>query len=153
MKLRDNPDPLIRLAWLATRIQKRRGARSFSANKQLLCWKAATDFLPAVRREAGKNREALILGLAATLEEELTRKFEAAAREHRENQPLSQGCIAFAEHFVDHIWDGIFQSREPASAALRRMAAIYRFALLEIYRERGIGEASDDNSEGHGRET
>ena len=143
MKLKDNPDPLVRLAWLATKIQQRRGV-SASANKQLLCWKIAMNFLPAASRATSKDRDALVLGLASTLEEELKRKSEAAARKHRDNQRLDEACISFSEHFMDEIWNGVFHSREPASRAQRQAAAIYRFALLESYRERAIPETSEN---------
>ena len=142
MKLKDNPDPLVRLAWLATRIQQRRGV-SASTNKQRLCWKIAMDFLPAASRTTSKDRDALVLGLASTLEEELTRKSDASARKHRDNQRLDEACIAFSEHFMDEVWNGVFHSREPASRKQREAAAIYRFALLEAYRERAIPETPE----------
>ena len=143
MKLKDNPDPLVRLAWLATRIQQRRGV-SASANKQLLCWKIAMNFLPAAQRTTSKDRDALVLGLASTLEEELTRKSDAAARKHRDNQRLDESCISFSEHFIDEVWNGIFHSKEPDSRQQRQAAAIYRFALLEAYRERTIPETPEN---------
>ena len=142
VNLKDNQDPLIRLAWLATRIQKRRSVRD-SANKQLLCWKTAMDFYLSAHYSTSSDQTALILGLAGTLEEELTRKQDAAARKHRENQRLDQACIDFATHFADAVWKGVFHSKEPTSQEQRRAAAIYRFALLEAYRERGISEAEN----------
>ena len=56
VNLKENEDPLIRLAWLATRIQKRRNIRD-STNKQLLCWKLALDFLPerAAQHDTGSE--------------------------------------------------------------------------------------------------
>jgi len=142
MKLKDNKDPLIRLAWLASRIQKRRSARD-SANKQLLCWKTALDFLTAAGRPVSTDSTALTLGLAGSLEEELTRKEDAAAKKFRDNQPLGEACIEFAKHFLDEVWEKVFGSREPTSREQRRATAIYRFALLEIYRERGISESDN----------
>ena len=144
MKLKENPDPLVRLAWLATRIQKRRGV-SASANKQLLCWKIAMNFIPAAWRTMSKDRDALVLGLASTLEEELTRKSDAAKRIHRDNQRLDEACMLFSEHFMDEIWNGVSYSKEPASREQRQAAAIYRFALLEAYRERTIPETTEDD--------
>lgn len=143
--VKDNQDPLIRLAWLATRVQKRIGIGA-SANKQLLCWKLALTFYPAAQQSITKDRAALILGLASTLEEELTRKDDAGAKKHRDEQSLDQACIEFATHFADEVWTKIFQSREPTSQEQRRAAAIYRFALLEAYRERGIPEAENGAS-------
>ena len=152
VNLKDNQDPLIRLAWLATRIQKRVGIGA-SSNKQLLCWKTALDFYAGAESSTTSDRTALILGLAGTLEAELTRKNDAAARKHREDEfkrgpgrnregeSLDEACITFAEHFSDKVWPEIFNSREPASREQRRAAAIYRFALLEAYRERGIAES------------
>ena len=152
VKLRDNQDPLIRLAWLATRIQKRVGLGA-SANKQLLCWKTALDFHCGAERSTTSDRTALILGLAGTLEEELTRKNDAAAKKHRddefkrdsergrEGESLGEACITFAEHFSGNVWTSVFDSKEPTSQEQRRAAAIYRFALIEAYRERGIAES------------
>ena len=145
MKLKDNTDPLIRLAWLATRLQKRIGIGA-SVNKQLLCWKIALDFYPGAQRSASTDRTALVLGLASTLEEELTRKGDAAAKKHRDSQPLDQACLTFASHFVDEVWTKVFKSKEPTSQEQRRAASIYRFALLEAYRERGIPEAPNGAS-------
>ena len=154
MNLKNNENPLIRLAWLATRIQKRVGLGA-SANKQLLCWKTALEFYPGVERSTTSDRTALILGLASTLEEKLTRKNDAAAKKHRddelkrdsekgrEGETLGEACITFAEHFADNVWGGTFNSREPTSQEQRRAAAIYRFALIEAYRERGISESTD----------
>ena len=119
VNLKDNQDPLIRLAWLATRIQKRRSFRD-SASKQLLCWKTALDFYPSAQRSTTQDRIALIMGLAGTLEEELTRKNDAAARKHRDGQPLDQACIEFATHFTDKVWEEVFQSKEPTSQERRR---------------------------------
>lgn len=143
--VKDNQDPLVRLAWLATRVQKRIGIGA-SANKQLLCWKLALNFYPAAQQSITEDRTALILGLAGTLEEELARKDDAAAKKHRDGQPLDQSCIEFATHFADEVWVKVFQSKEPTSQEQRRAAAIYRFALLEAYRERGISEAEDGAS-------
>lgn len=145
VKLNDNQDPLIRLAWLASRIQRRRSSRD-STNKQLLCWKTALDFYPAAARSTTDDTTALILGLAGTLEEELTRKNDAAARKHRADQALSEACIEFARHFAHEVWGNVFKAKEPTSQEQRRAAAIYRFALLETYRERGIPETSEDNA-------
>ena len=145
MNLKDNQDPLIRLAWLATRVQKRIGIGA-SANKQLLCWKLALNFYPAAQQSITEDRTALILGLAGTLEEELVRKADAAVRKHRDGKSLDHACIEFATHFADEVWAKVFQSKEPTSQEQRRAAAIYRFALLEAYRERGVPETEDGAS-------
>ena len=146
VSLKNSQDPLIRLAWLASRIQRRRSARD-STNKQLLCWKTALDFYPAAEQSTTKDRTALILGLAGTLEEELTRKSDAAAKKHRDDRPLGDACIEFARHFATEVWQNVFKAKEPTSREQRRAAAIYRFALLEAYRERGIAEARDDTDD------
>ena len=145
VSLKNSQDPLIRLAWLASRIQKRRSTRD-STNKQLLCWKTALDFYPAAERSATKDRTALILGLAGTLEEELTRKGDAAAKKHRDDRPLGDACMEFARHFTTDVWAKVFKQKEPTSQEQRRAAAIYRFALLEAYRERGIPETAEDDA-------
>ena len=146
VSLKNNQDPLIRLAWLASRIQKRRSTRD-STNKQLLCWKTALDFYPAAQRSASRDRTALILGLAGTLEEELTRKNDAAAKKHRDARPLGDACVEFATHFATDVWENVFRAREPTSQEQRRARAIYRFALLEAYRERGISETHDADTD------
>ncbi|MDE0338299.1 MAG: hypothetical protein OXI80_11560 [Caldilineaceae bacterium] len=140
MNLRDSDDPLIRLAWLATLIQKRLGIGA-ATNKQLLCWKTALDFFPGAERSTSVDPTALTLGLAGTLEEELTRKNDAAAKKHRDGRPLDEACIDFARHFTENVWTKVFRSKEPTSREQRRAASIYRFALLEAYRERGIAES------------
>ena len=141
VNLKNNQDPLIRLAWLAARIQQRRNTRD-ATNKQLLCWKIALNFYVGAWHSTTKDRTALILGLAGTLEEELTRKSDAAAKKHRDGLSLDQACIEFATHFADEVWPKVFK-KEPTSQERRRAAAIYRFALLETYRERGIPEAEN----------
>ncbi|MCY3773940.1 MAG: hypothetical protein OXG98_18190, partial [Gemmatimonadetes bacterium] len=155
--LKDNQDPLIRLAWLATRIQKRLGSGA-SSSKQLLCWKIALDFYAGAVCSTTSDRTALILGIAGTLEAELARKNDAAASKHRKDEfkresdekeeSLGAACITFAEHFSDRVWAGVFGSQEPASRERRRAAAIYRFALLEAYRERGISESEAEIARG-----
>ena len=146
VQLKDSQDPLIRLAWLASRIQKRRSTRD-STNKQLLCWKIALDFYASAARSTTKDRVALLLGLAGTLEEELSRKHDAAAKKHRDAQPLGDGCIEFARHFTDNVWTKVFRSKEPTSREQRMAASIFRFALLETYRERGISESERDSTD------
>ncbi|MCY4355134.1 MAG: hypothetical protein OXC09_10200 [Truepera sp.] len=143
VNLKDSQDPLSRLAWLASRIQKRIGIGA-STSKQLLCWKAALGFYPSTLRSITQDRDALVQGLAGTLYEELTRKGDQGANEHRDNQPLDQACIDFAAHFADTVWPKVFRSKEPTSQEQRRTAAIYRFRLLEAYRERDISETRDD---------
>ena len=145
MKIQDNQDPLVRLAWLATRVQKRVG-NSASVSKQLLCWKTALSFFSHAQETITNDQAAMILGLAATLEDDLKRgSSDAAAKKHRDGQSLQDACIDFASHFAKHVWVEVFKSKEPASQDQRRASAIYRFALLEAYRERGIAEA--DNNE------
>ena len=115
---------------------------------------------PARNDQRQGDRTALILGLAGTLEEKLTRKNDAAAKKHRddelkrdskkgrEGETLGEACITFAEHFADNVWAGTFNSKEPTSQEQRRAAAIYRFALIEAYRERGISESADSAVDG-----
>ena len=145
VKLKQNQDPLIQLALLATRIQKRIGTGA-SANRQLLCWKTALDFYPGAVTSISTDQSALILGLAGTLEHELKRKNAAAANKHRDGQALDRACIDFARQFVEFVWPHVFNSKEPTSKEQRRAAAVYRFALLEAYRERGIAESADNGS-------
>ncbi len=144
VNLKDNQDPLIRLAWLATRIQSRIGIGA-GTNKQLLCWKTAMDFYPSAERSTSNDTNALILGLAGTLHQRLTRgEKDAAAAKHRDGQPLDKACIDFARHFAGEVWAKVFLSREPTSQEQRRASAIYRFALLETYRERAIPESTSE---------
>ena len=142
VKIKDNQDPLIRLAWLATRVQRRIGIGA-STNKQLLCWKTALEFYAGGDGTVSTDDTALILGLASTLHEKLKGRDDAAAK-HREGQPLDQACIDLASHFANEVWAKTLRSKEPTSQEGRRAAAIYRFALLEAYRERGIPEAQNN---------
>ena len=144
MTLEHSKDPLVRLAWLATRIQRRIGAGA-AANRQLLCWKAALRFYPSALRKITSDRHALILGLAATIEEELRRgSRKDAAKKHRDGASLEEACLDFATHFADEVWRKTLRGREPTSEEQRLAAATYRFALLEAYRERSIPETDDD---------
>lgn len=146
MKIRDNQDPIIRLAWLATRVQKRLGSRA-SASDQRLCWNTSLTFISG-SKTITEDEVAIILGLAGTLEERLTRgDSKAAASKYRDGKSLQEACIEFAEHFVTQVWVKVFDSKEPTSRDQRKASAIYRFALLESFRERGISESSngDDN--------
>ena len=149
VNLKDNPDPLIQLAWRAAGIQKRIGSRA-AANDQKLCWKVALDYYMGAQGTISADRDALVLGLASTLEERLCRgKGRAAPRKYREEKTLAAGCIAFAEHFADSVWEGVFKSKDPTLQEQRRAGAIYRFALLEAYRERGIPESENGASSAH----
>ena len=146
VNLKDNPDPLVHLAWLATGIQKRINIRD-SANKQRLCWKVALEYYMGARGVASVDRDALVLGLASTLEETLRRgKNNLVAKKHREGKTDAEGCIEFAGHFVDSVWPNVFGSKDPTLQEQRRAGAIYRFALLEAYRERGIPESENGAS-------
>ena len=60
------------------------------------------------------------------------------AKEHRDDQPLGEACIAFATHFNDEVWTKTFAATEPSSQEQRRAASIYRFALMETYRTRDV---------------
>ena len=97
-----------------------------------------------------KDETALILGLAGRLEEDLGRRRDAAARKHRDGEPLSRGCLDFATHFVRQVWGQVFGGKEPVSQQQRHAAAIYRFALLESYSSRGIPEPDRDVGESDG---
>ena len=146
VNLKNNPDPLIQLAWRAAGIQRRVGSAA-SANDQRLCWKVALSYYMGAQGTISVDRDALALGLASTLEESLLRgNNKAAHRKHREGKTLSVGCIEFAEYFVDSVWKGVFRSKDPTLQEQRRAGAIYRFALLEAYRERGIPETDNGAS-------
>ena len=146
VSLKDSQDPLIRLAWYASRIQRRRSTRD-AANKQLLCWKTAMDFYPRAEQSVSRDQTALILGLAGMLEEELTRKGDAGAKKYRDDEPLGEACVEFARHFATEVWEKVFKQKEPTSLEQRQAANIYRFALLETYRERGIPEADQTGAD------
>ena len=149
MKLKDNTHPLVRLAWLATQIQKKRNV-SASSNKLLLCWTISMKFILNAKfmlkdeSFTENDRDALILGIASSLEEELKRKGDAAAKKHRGKKTLSEGCLDYATHFVNEVWPRIFQSKEPTSTQQRTAKAIYRFALLKSYLERGVPESTEN---------
>ena len=145
VNLKENQDPLVRLAWLATRIQRRIGIGA-PVNKQLLCWKAAFDFYPDTVRSVTQDQTALILGLGSMLHERLKRGEKSdAAPKHRDGASLDEACIDFARHFVTEVWEKVFKAKEPTNIERRRAAAIYRFALLEAYRERGIPESATED--------
>jgi hypothetical protein len=124
---------LVRLGRAAARIQRRPAGRS-SANEELLVFKICME-AAEIARAAGQDDEAsLINGVASELEINLIRKDQQAARKHREDKPLRQGCLELAELFVREIWNGVLKRRPPTQRIRRVLGSIYRMSFLQTAR-------------------
>lgn len=139
---------LVELGRKAAMIQKRPGTGSGSEERLVfnLCMDAAIDL-----RAAGQDdRRSLICGIAGELEENLTRKGKAAARKHRGDISMQDGCMAAAEFFVDSVWLGALDGKVPSHKTRRLFSEIYRMSFLYTFKERAEAEKAelenDDNA-------
>lgn len=124
---------LVRLGQAAARIQRRPSAQS-STNEEMLvfniCLKSVLDLRGAGQTDAAT----LIHGIAGELETNLVRKEKAAARKHRDDQPLEAACMNFAQQFVTEVWQGVLHSKPPAQKTRRLLGSVYRMAFLQSFR-------------------
>ena len=125
---------LVRLGQAAARIQRRPAAQS-STNEEMLvfniCLKSVLDLRGAGQTDAAT----LIHGIAGELETNLVRKEKAAARKHRDDQPLEAACMDFAQQFVTEVWQGVLHSKPPAQKTRRLLGSVYRMAFLQSFRD------------------
>lgn len=131
-KMSESDGALVRLGQAAARIQ----SRQFTSNNDEilvfnLCLRSALDL-----RGAGQTDSAsLIYGIAGELETNLVRKGKAAARKHRDDQPLDAACIDFARQFVTEVWHGVLHGKPPAQKTRRLLGSVYRMAFLQSFRD------------------
>lgn len=121
---------LVRFGECAAKIQRRPGYQA-SANEEMLVFNLCLEFTLGARAIGQADEASLINGIASELEVNLVRKGKAAARQHRENDPLRAGCLDVAGQFVGAIWNGVLKGRPPSQRARRILGSIYRMAFLQ----------------------
>jgi len=123
-------DALVRLGESAATIQRKPFAQA-SANEEMLVFNLCLDFAIGARAAGQADAAPLVNGIASELEINLVRKQKAAARQHRDEKTLREGCLALAGQFVEDIWLGVLRSRAPTQRARRILGSIYRMAFLQ----------------------
>ncbi|MDY6994032.1 MAG: hypothetical protein SVR94_15705, partial [Pseudomonadota bacterium] len=101
-----------------------------STSKQMLVFDICLDTINAARGLKQLDEQALIYAVAGELEMELTRKGDAAAREHRGEQKLVAACLEVAELFVQEVWFKVLGGHAPSQKDRRVLGSIYRMAFL-----------------------
>ena len=137
----DSDEALVRLGRAATRLQRRKVQSS--TNVEMLVFKICLDSALALRSAGQTDPASLINGIAGELEINLVRKDEAAAKKHRDDQPLEAACIDFASQFVHDVWIGVLHGKPPAQKTRRLLGSVYRMAFLQAFREQS---ATDNNA-------
>lgn len=132
-KMNETDNALVHLGRAAARIQKNPGARA-STNDEILVFKLTLDTAMALRAAGQAGRDSLIYGIAGELETNLVRKDKAAARKYRDDMPLKQACLQFAEQFVDTVWQGVLKQRPPSQSTRRVLGSVYRMAFMQASR-------------------
>jgi len=130
----DQDGALIKLGQAAAGIQKNPGGRA-SGSDELLVFKICLDTVNAARKVGQTDTESLIFAVASELETNLVRRDKAAAREHRKEKSLRDGCMDVAEIFVNDVWLGVLKGRSPSQKSRRVLSAIYRMAFLKANKE------------------
>lgn len=121
---------LVRFGESAAKIQRRPGYQA-SGNEEMLVFNLCLEFTLGARAIGQADESSLVNGIASELEVNLVRKNKAAARQHRENDPLRTGCLDVAGQFVREVWNGVLKGRPPSQRARRILGSIYRMAFLQ----------------------
>lgn len=129
---------LVEFALQATRIQSNRGS-SAAMRKQLQVFELCLEFM-AVQRKHGRlqteteaDRQALKLGIAGWLEDNLTRRRDVAAKSHWQTNSYKDACLEVAAFFIDTVWPEALDQRIPSLERLRNIKSIYRMAFIQSY--------------------
>lgn len=123
---------LVRLGRAAARIQRNPG-RQASTNVEMRLFNLCLTSALALRAAGQNDEESMIHGIAGELETNLVRKDEAAARKHRNDEPLIDECMSFAHQFVTEIWLGVLNGKPPAQKTRRLLGSVYRMAFLQSF--------------------
>jgi hypothetical protein len=133
--MNDREGALVQLGKAAARIQRRPSAQA-SISEEMLVFKLCLDFAEKARISPYlTDRTSLIEGITSDLEV-ILRKGKAAAREHRDNKTLREGCAEVATLFVDKVWSEILKGRSPTQSIRRILGSIYRMSFLHASRSR-----------------
>lgn len=125
---------LVQLGKAAARIQRRPPSQA-AINEEMLVFKLCLDSAERARTCHQTDRASLINGIASELEI-ILRKGKAAARDHRDNKTLQEGCMEIATLFVDKVWNEILKGRSPTQSTRRILGSIYRMSFLHASRSR-----------------
>lgn len=136
---------LVQLGKAAASIQRRPSSRA-SISEEMLVFKLCLDFAEKARISPHlTDRTSLIEGITGDLEV-ILRKGKAAAREHRDNKTLQEGCVEVATLFVDKVWNEILKGRSPTQSTRRILGSIYRMSFLHASRSQPEELADSTNS-------
>lgn len=123
---------LVQLGKAAARIQRRPPSQA-AINEEMLVFKLCLDSAERARTCHQTDRASLINGIASELEI-ILRKGKAAARDHRDNKTLQEGCMEIATLFVEKVWNEILKGRSPTQSTRRILGSIYRMSFLHASR-------------------
>lgn len=136
---------LVQLGKAAARIQRRPTSQA-SISEEILVFKLCLDFAEKARISPQlSDRASLVEGITSDLEV-ILRKGKAAAREHRDNKTLQEGCVEVATLFVDKVWNEILKGRSPTQSTRRILGSIYRMSFLHASRSQPEELADSTNS-------
>ena len=121
---------LVRLGECAATIQRKPFGQA-STNEEMLVFNLCLDFAIGARAVGQTDAASLINGISSELEINLVRKQKAAARQHRDEKTLREGCLDVATQFVKETWIGVLRNRAPTQRARRILGSIYRMAFLQ----------------------
>jgi hypothetical protein len=124
---------LVRLGRTAATIQAR-PASNAANNEEMLVFNLCMNFTDGASALHQTDAASLISGIASDLEINLVRKSKAAARKHRDDKSLRDGCLEFADLFVTEVWNGVLKQRPPTQRNRRILGSIYRMAFLQAAR-------------------
>lgn len=143
---------LVEFAQQASRIQSNRGP-SAAMRKQFQVLDLCLEFM-TVQRKHGRLRisdaadqQALQLGIAGWLEDNLTRRKDVAGRHHWQAPHFQAACLAVAQFFIEQVWGNALEKRIPSLERLRNIKSIYRMAFIQCYQPKPKDKAADDHAE------
>lgn len=126
---------LVQLGQIAAGIQKYVGTGD-STSEQMLVFKLCVNAVNEARLAGQIDEQSLIYAIAGELEQNLIRKGKAAAKEHRADKSLTDGCLDVAGLFVRDVWRNAMNSHAPSQKRRRILGSIYRMAFLQAHKAR-----------------
>jgi hypothetical protein len=125
---------IVTLGRLATAIQ-RQPRFSDGANDESFLFRTSMEAVTEAHRSGQTDRDALVAYVGGAIETEGERRqkgskgFYSAKTNRSDGQNIDDAVRAFAEFFVDEIWNGIFRGRTPSSTSLRLQLSAYRYVF------------------------
>ena len=139
---------LVEFAQQAARIQTNRGA-SAAMRKQLQVLDLCLEFMTVQRKHSRlktntiEDRQALQLGIAGWLEDNLTRRKDVASKHHWQTNNFKDACLAVAKFFIETVWPEVLENRIPSLERLRNIKSIYRMAFIQCYQPKPKDKGDD----------